>query len=220
MRISIVLGFIALGFCSTAAAGQQDHSPLTKSYEDVRFKVWYMHWRQGNAAMAPYRHEGPVVMVFLGDGTLQQQSGPRQKRHDGEVAYFEPGSVATSGELVTERPLRADVIELKAAGPSRPLPATNYPPMFPRADSTRLIDNARVIVWDSQFRPGQRGPLHLHDKNSVRVWVTSAVVSRAHPNEQPRQDTKVAGAWELTHAGYVDSEEVASPAHAVTLELK
>jgi hypothetical protein len=219
MRMWTLLGLIALVFCSRTA-GAQDHSPLTKSYEDVRFKVWYMHWRQGGAPMAPYRHDGPVVMVFLGDGTLQQPSGPNQKRHDGEIVYFEPGSVATAGELVTESPLRAVVIELKAAGPSRPLPATNYPPMFPRADSTKVIDNARVIVWDSLFRPGQPAPLHLHNKNSVRVWVTSAVISRAHPNEQPRQDKKVAGAWELTHAGYVDSEEVTSPAHAVTLELK
>jgi hypothetical protein len=220
MRMLTLLGLIALVFCSRGAAAQQDQLPLAKSYEDVRFKVWYMHWRQGSASMAPYRHEGPVVMVFLGDGTLQQPTGSRQKRHDGEVAYFEPGSVATAGELVTERPLRAVVIELKTVGPSRPLPATNYPPMFPRADSTKLIDNARVIVWDSLLRPGQPALLHLHDKNSVRVWVTSAVVRRAHPNEQPRQDTKAAGAWEMTHAGYVDSEEVTTPAHAVTLELK
>jgi hypothetical protein len=210
---------LVLAWLGSALA--QDRSPFAKTYEDVRFKIWYMHWRRGSPPIAPYRHDGSVIMVFLGDGTLQLPSGAKQNRHDGEVASFEPGSVATAGELVTDRPLRAVVIELKEVRASNPLQPSSFPPALPRSDATKVIETAKAIVWDSVIRPDQPSPLRLHDKASVRVWITGAVFNRAHPNEAPGQETKAAGDWEMAHAGNVDSEQVVgAPAHVVTVQLK
>ena len=158
---------LVLAWLGSVAA--QDRSPLAKSYDDVRFTIWYMRWQRGGPPVAPYRHDGSVVLVFLGDGVLQLPSGAKETRRGGEVAYFEPGSTATAGELVTDRPLRAVVIELKDVPPARPLPPAPFPPAFPRSNTTKLFDNARAIVWDSLIRPDDPSPLHLHDKNSVQV---------------------------------------------------
>ncbi len=205
-------------FCSVAA---QDRSPFTKSYEDVRFKIWYMHWRPKSPPLTPFRHDGEVVVVFFSDGVLRLPSGARQERHAGDAAYFEPGSIATAGELVTDRPLNAVVIELKDVPPARPMPPTSYPPAFPRSGTTKVFENARTIIWDSLMRPDDPAPLHLHDKNSVQVWVSGAVINRGHPNQPTRQAPRSVGAWEMTHGGYVDSEQVVgTPARLVTVEHK
>ena len=179
-----------------------------------------MHWRRGSPPVA-YRHTGPVIAVFIGEGTLRLPSGEKQARHDGEVAYFEAGSSAMAGELLTDAPLKATVIELKDAPASRPLPQTAYPPAFPRADATILRDTPKAVVWTGQLRADQPTPVHLHDKNSVTVYTSDAVISRAHPNQPPRQDARRAGAWEVLHAGYLDFEQaVGAPARFVAIVLK
>lgn len=210
--------FVLAWFCVAAA---QNSASFTKSYDDVRFTVWYMHWRHGVPPATPHRHDGSVVVVFLGDGVLQLPSGVKQPHHTGEAVYFEPGSSATAGELVTGSSLKAVVIELKNVAPSRPFPPSGFPPAFPRANATNVFEHATAIVWDSVIRPDKPMPLHLHDKNSVQVWVNGAVINRAHPNEAPRRETKAVGDWEMTHGGVVDSEQVVgAPAHLVTVEHK
>jgi hypothetical protein len=210
-----VIGFVCLG------SARAQEWPLKKSYDDGRFTIWYMHWRHGQAPMAAYRHTGPVISVFIGDGTLQLKSGEKQVRHNGDVVYLEPGGDPTAGELLTNAPLNATVIELKDAPEARPIPATVYPPAFPRADATILRDTPKAIIWTGQLRSDQPTSFHLHERNSVTIYTGDAVISRAHPNQAPRQDTRTPGGWEMVHAGFVDQEQaVGAPAHFVSVVLK
>lgn len=46
---------------------------------------------------------------------------------------------------------------------------TGYPLGFPRPGSKKLLENARVIVWDYTWQPDVPTPMHFHDKDVV-VW--------------------------------------------------
>jgi hypothetical protein len=61
------------------------------------------------------------------------------------------------------------VIELKDH-PVPPIENTSgYPLAFPRPGSKKLLENARVIVWDYTWQPDVPTPMHFHDKDVV-VW--------------------------------------------------
>lgn len=64
---------------------------------------------------------------------------------------------------------RSLVIDLK----DHPVPPienkSGYPLGFPRPGSKKLLENARVIVWDYTWKPGVATPMHFHDKDVV-VW--------------------------------------------------
>ena len=216
---SVAAWVLAAGSVSAPA---QSRDPMTKVYEDVRFKIWYMHWDRGAAPSAPYRHSGPVVLVFLGDGALQASAfGASQRHAAGEVDYLESGSIANGGMLASASPLRALVVELKDVPPSQPLALAGVAPAFPRADATKVFENARVVVWDALLRVGQTPPVLLHDKNTVQAWITGATVERAYPNQPPHRETKAAGSWEMIHAGVAQSEQVVDrSAHLVAIQVK
>ena len=202
-------------------ARAQSPNAMTKEYEDARFRISYMHWTRGEPAV-PYRSEGPAVAVFLGDGALQASAFGAVERHvNGEVSYLESGAVINGGMLASGTSLRAVVVELKNVGSSRPLQDSGFAPAFPRADATPVLDNSRVIVWRTLYRPGQQLPILVHEKNSVLVWLNDVDIDRAYPNQPSHRQHRSAGVWEMIKAGVVMSElAVDRPAQAVTIELK
>lgn len=211
---------IALALCaSSGVLSAQNHGAFAKMYEDAVFKTWYMHWRPGAVPAEPYRHHGGVIAVFLEGGTLRLPSGVTQVRNTGDVVYYDPDSIANTGELISGTPARALIVEL-ATLPTSPAPAlVGIPPAFPRANTNTVLENAAVRVWDLQYRPDQ--PLQVYLNHTVQVWLTEAVIERVHPNEPPRRDARARGAFEVLHAGYVMSEHVLSgPAHVIAIERK
>ncbi|HZS28130.1 MAG TPA: hypothetical protein VFB76_12940 [Candidatus Angelobacter sp.] len=64
---------------------------------------------------------------------------------------------------------RSLIIDLK----DHPVPPienkSGYPLGFPRPGSKKLLENARVIVWDYTWKQGVATPMHFHDKDVV-VW--------------------------------------------------
>lgn len=215
-RALFAIGSI-LVFALQSPLFSQSGAPLAKAYEDDVFKIWYMHWRPGTGLTMPYRHEGATVVVFLEDGTLRLPSGVTQSRKEGDVVYFEPGSFASAGELVSNARVRALIVELKnSQAPPQP---TDVPSAFPRSNTSLVLANKDVVVWNVQYRPEQPSPVMGYRKNTVQVWLTAATIDRA--NEQPRQATRPRGAFEVLHAGFVTSERVLdTPAMVVAIERK
>jgi len=203
-------------------ARAQSPNSMTKEFEDVRFRISYMHWTRGAEPAVPYRSEGPVVVVYLGNGALQTSAfGAAQSHVAGEVSYLEPGTVVNGGMLASSASLRAVIVELKNVGSSRPLQESGFTPAFPRADATPVLDNSRVIIWRMLYRPGQQSPILVHEKNSVLVWLNDVDIDRAYPNQPPHREHRSAGVWEMIKAGVSMSELVVNlPAQAVTIELK
>jgi hypothetical protein len=66
---------------------------------------------------------------------------------------------------------RSIVIELKGQ-PVAPIEnKTGYPLAFPRSGSKKILENARVIVWDYSWTPDEATPMHFHDKDVVVVFL-------------------------------------------------
>jgi hypothetical protein len=106
-----------------------------------------------NDRVSVWEMSGPMPAT-LGDAVIITSSG---------IAKFVPkGTTANlSGKYL--------VIDLK----DHPSPVyenkTGYPLAFPRPGSKKLLENARVIVWDYTWQPDVPTPMHFHDKDVV-VW--------------------------------------------------
>lgn len=66
-------------------------------------------------------------------------------------------------------PRRGLIVELKDDTPPPLAQASSVKPAFPRDGAKKLLENARVVVWDYQFPPGKPVAQHVHDKDSVLV---------------------------------------------------
>ena len=66
---------------------------------------------------------------------------------------------------------RSMVIELKDHTVAPIENKSGYPLAFPRPGSKKLLENARVIVWDYSWVPGVATPMHFHDKDVVIVFL-------------------------------------------------
>ena len=99
-------------------------------------------------------------------------------------------SVTMDGDAV--RVTRADgsavLVQLKSAGPA---PAVSpHPPAFPREGTTKVLENARVAVWDVRWSAGAAGLLHTHPYDNVNITLTGGS-TRSIPLDAPPTDTTV-----------------------------
>jgi hypothetical protein len=77
---------------------------------------------------------------------------------------------------------RSMVINLKDH-PVAPIANTSgYPLAFPRPGSKKLLENARVIVWDYTWTPGVATPMHFHDKDVVVVFLDDGDLKSTTPD--------------------------------------
>ena len=59
---------------------------------------------------------------------------------------------------------------------------TKYPLAFPRPGAKKLLENDRVIVWESTWKPGVPSPMHFHDKDVVVVFVRDGDLTSTTPD--------------------------------------
>ncbi len=79
---------------------------------------------------------------------------------------------------------RSMVIDLKDY-PVAPIEnKTGYPLAFPRPGSKKILENARVIVWDYTWTPGVATPMHFHDKDVVVVFLDEGDLKSTTPDGQ------------------------------------
>jgi hypothetical protein len=77
---------------------------------------------------------------------------------------------------------RTVVIELKDNSPP-PIPNnTAYPLAFPRPHAKKLLENGRVIVWNSVWRPSEPTPMHFHDKDALVVFESNGTLQSTSPD--------------------------------------
>jgi hypothetical protein len=125
------------------------------------------------------------------------------------------------GTVPSKDGARTIVIELKDNSPARTPNNSGYPSAFPRPHSKKLLENDRVIVWDTVWFPGEPTPMHFHDKDALAVFESNGVV----------QSTTVEGKQVVTEVKFADvsfnrrnrthSELLLSGhAHAIVIELK
>jgi hypothetical protein len=111
---------------------------------------------------------------------------------------------------------------LSQAAPARSA-AADYPPAFPRAGASQLLDNAWGAVWDVIYPPGQPTPMHRRQFDFVGVELADSSVTTTTP-EGVRKDfpTKHGESYFLPR-GTTHIEETPAgspPRHAVIIDLK
>jgi hypothetical protein len=61
---------------------------------------------------------------------------------------------------------------------------TGYPLAFPRPGVKKLLENARVIVWDYTWTPDVATPMHFHDKDVVVLFLEDGDLKSTTPDGQ------------------------------------
>jgi hypothetical protein len=79
---------------------------------------------------------------------------------------------------------RSIVIDLKDHPVAPIANSTGYPLAFPRPGSKKILENARVIVWDYTWTPGVPTPMHFHDKDVVVVYLEDGDLQSTTPDGQ------------------------------------
>ncbi len=125
------------------------------------------------------------------------------------------------GEIPSKDGARTVVIELKDNSPA-PIPNnTAYPLAFPRPHAKKLLENARVVVWNSVWRPGEPTPMHFHDKDAVAVFEADGALQSVHADGKKTDFEIKFGDVRFSRRDRAHSELLLrGQARAVIIELK
>jgi hypothetical protein len=77
---------------------------------------------------------------------------------------------------------RSIVIDLKDHPVAPIANTTGYPLAFPRPGSKKILENARMVVWDYTWTPGVPTPMHFHDKDAVVVFLDDGDLTSTTPD--------------------------------------
>lgn len=79
---------------------------------------------------------------------------------------------------------RSLILDLKEHMPAitRMKNTSGYPAAFPRPGVKKLLDNARVTVWDYTWKPNVPTPMHYHDKDVVVLFLKDGDVKSTTPD--------------------------------------
>jgi hypothetical protein len=72
---------------------------------------------------------------------------------------------------ISVTPAKAIVITLKDKVVAPIANTSGVPNAFPRPGGIKVYEDARVIVWDYTWTPGQPTPMHFHDKDVVVIYL-------------------------------------------------
>ena len=148
---------------------------VTKRFENERTTIWEVVWPDG--VPQPYhRHRYDMTGTFLRWGPL------KVTRPDGTFTIsevpFEIPRVFLQRKGVTHKeegigaPERQSImIDLKEYAPPPREPRTDVQPAFPRDGATQMLKEDRVVIWDVQLEEGQGVPLHVHNTDTVVVFL-------------------------------------------------
>ena len=116
---------------------------------------------------------------------------------------------------------RSIVIDLKDH-PVAPIANTSgYPLAFPRDGSKKLLENERVIVWDSTWTTGVPTPMHFHDKDVVVLFLEDGDLKSTTPDGKEVVNSYTSGTIRFNRRDRVHSETlVRGKQHAIITELK
>jgi hypothetical protein len=131
-------------------------------------------------AGAPLIQNGRVTVWDVAPGTAVRPSAPMRDTvifliRDGtaEVRFEAAGTAGAPIPAGT----RAIVIVLDDGRVPGLANTSGYPPAFPRAGSTKVLENARVVVWQSEWTPGVATPMHFHDKDVVVTYLAEGAMT-------------------------------------------
>jgi hypothetical protein len=152
--------------------------------DNERVTVWDVVLETGKPpAMRRYRYD--TVSIELSDTAMSVKSPSSAESREtlkvGNVLFTKKG--ATQSEEVPGSTARhAVAIELKDVAVPPLVNKSGYPNAFPRDGGKKLLDNARVVVWDYSWTSGKPTVMHFHDKDVVVVYLGNGDLSSTTPD--------------------------------------
>ena len=146
----------------------------TKILENERVVIWDVTYEKGKPT-AMHEHKLNLVGVFLAGGVVKHTFPDDTFRLSPSVkvgqAIFQKSGVVHTEEGVSETDCRGIIVELKKYPPPALETKPGVTPAFPRESAIKLLENERVIVWDYTWVLGNNPPPHMHDKDTVLVYI-------------------------------------------------
>ena len=131
------------------------------------------------------------------------------------------GAAAAARGSVAAPFSKATVIELKDHQVAPLRNTSGYPGAFPRPGAKKVLENARVVVWDYSWAPGVPTPMHFHDKDVVVVYLEDGALKSTTPDGQSVVNEHFFGFTKFNARDRAHTEElVKGKARAIIVELK
>src|SRR6185295_3141864 len=149
-----------------------------KLIDNERVTVWEATWPKGKPPTA-HQNKYDQVAIELANASVRITT-PDGKSKTSSVKFgqasFTPKGVAQIEEGTSDPPRRAIVIDLKDAVVAPLENKSGYPDAFPRDGAKKLLDNARVTIWDYSWTTGKPTPMHFHAKDVVTIYMATGEI--------------------------------------------
>ncbi len=231
---SIVLAAIALLIAGIQAQDYPHAFPregVTKLVDNERVNVWEVNWING-VKQPIHRHRYDMAGVYLRygpitvtrpDGTANPPSAPFEIPRP----YFQAKDVTHREEALNPpgTPERlAIMVDLKyEPGAAQPAltAAPKLPKFFPRAGAKNVLDNERVRMWDFTWERGKPVVQHVHDTDTIEVFLEGGVIASTSHEGRTVQHTVAWKSARFVPRGTIDTEVATSGSpRAIIIELK
>lgn len=199
----------------------------SKLFENERVLVWDATWPIG-IDQPIHQHKYDMAGVYLRYGqikvtsldgrvTVSQSFDVPRPLYQGKGVTHKEEAVGGPGD--PER--HAIMVDLKEFTPPPFVPQPGLEPAFPREGAKDAIDNARVRIWEYSWPAKKALKEHLHDKDSVEVFVDTGTLVRKIAGAHEESKTVAYGDARFVPRGQVDTEEaVSGQPRAFIIELK
>ena len=99
---------------------------------------------------------------------------------------------------------------------------SGLPDAFPREGVKKLLDNARVTIWDVTWLPGKTTPMHFHGKDAIAVYLEAGALKATTPDGQSVTNEHLPGFTKFNPRDRIHSESLAKGAEerAIVIDLK
>lgn len=168
----------------------------------------------GPQSAAPLIENDRVVVWDLSNAKTAQPLDAVVVSLTGSAVFAPAGTPPRAAE-------RSIIIDLKNHSVAPIANTTGYPLAFPRPDSKKILENARVIVWDYTWTPGVATPMHFHDKDVIVVFLEDGDLQSATPDGKATVNPYKFGDVRFNLRGRTHTETLTrGKQHAIVTELK
>jgi len=204
-----------------AFAGMLQQAPK-QIIDNERVTVWDATWMKGKST--PHQNKLDQVIVELADASLKITTADGKSKTSslklGQAAFIPKGTNQIE-EGASEPGRHAIVIDLKDTLVQPMENKSGYPDAFPREGIKKLLDNARVTVWDYTWTPGKPTPMHFHAKDVVTIYISKGEIRSTPLKGEATVNAVTPGVTRFNARNRTHTEElIKGTGRAIIVELK
>jgi hypothetical protein len=218
------------------AAAQQEGSDYPHAFprtgtvqllDTDRVTMWEVNWIHG-VEQPIHRHRYDMAGVYLrfGEITVTRPDGTATTGAPFPVPrpYFQSKDI-THREEARGKPgdpeRLAIMLDLKGVPSPARATAAGVAAQFPRPGAASVLENARVRMWDYTWQPGAPTGRHVHDTDTVEVFVSGGTIRTTAADGTTETHAVAFKTARFVPRGRVDTEEAVDGApRAIVVELR